>query len=80
MVQKEELWSTVPVMSTADYVLFKQQIFELYPGAEGNHLYIIANLEQCIMEALTQGIHTHSEEMIYFREFAPIMNYLIQMG
>ncbi|KZT01259.1 uncharacterized protein LAESUDRAFT_763863 [Laetiporus sulphureus 93-53] len=51
--EEEELWLTVPVTSTADYALFKQQIFELYPGAEGDHLYTIADLEQCIVEALT---------------------------
>ncbi|KZT04065.1 uncharacterized protein LAESUDRAFT_761415 [Laetiporus sulphureus 93-53] len=66
MVQQEELWSTVLVASTVNFALFKQQIFELYPEAEGDCLYTIADLEQCITEALARGIHTRTKEAIYF--------------
>ena len=52
----------------------------LYPGAEADKKYTVANMDKLVGERYRAGIYTLEELASYYRSFFAVMKFLIEKG
>jgi hypothetical protein len=73
---ERELWQMQEAVGSDDWVQFKKELFELYPGSSGERKYSIANLQTLIEKQALATIEDADEFGIYRRSFLTVATYL----
>ena len=76
----KRFWVTLPGYEAQDYDLFKEEIFKKYPGSVKGVRYTYQDLERVVIAAAELSISTEAELLQYYRQFSPIVIYLMKQG
>lgn len=80
-IDTAELWEQIPEFQpTSSYVDFKTAVIKLYPGAEGDRRYSVADMDSLIGERARLGIYSVTDLGTYHRSFYMITKFLIGKG
>jgi hypothetical protein len=71
-----ELWNRLPTATQSDFAAFRKEVLELYPGAEDDRRYTVADLNRLTSTQATYGIRSRAELGEYYREFFRIADFL----
>ena len=72
-----ELWSGLVSAQVGDWAVFRTDVMALYPGADNDRQYGVADLTRLTARYASYGIQTRAELGEYYREFIRITDYLI---
>ena len=76
-IDTSDLWGAIPEYdNTVSYADFVTAIYKLYPGAEDERMWSIADMEALVKDQFQLGIHCASELGTYFRAFYTITQFL----
>src|SRR6202041_2614745 len=77
-IDSAELWEALPEYDALDnWDLFKAVTFKLYPGAEDERKFSIADMDKLVSEQLRTGIYTDKDLGNYYRSFFSITQFLL---
>src|SRR6266704_5232595 len=72
-----ELWGTLPEFhSPTTYEEFKAAVLHLYPGANTEHQYCLADINHLISNRLRVGVQSLEDLSTYYHQFLVITTYL----
>ncbi|TFY51112.1 hypothetical protein EVJ58_g10731 [Rhodofomes roseus] len=77
-----ELWEMQPTFkdATKTYDDLKRSLRQLYPGADDQHKYSIADLDKVVTDRVRLGLSNALDLAAYYRDFYMISEYLISQG
>jgi len=75
-IDTEDGWKQLPEYATGTYAQFKAAIFKLYPGADGERKWTIADLDHLTGEWSRVGFRNKEELGNYHRKFLVISGFL----
>ena len=77
-IDSAELWEALPEYDEPDnWDSFKAATFKLYPGAEDERKFSIADMDKLVGEQLHIGIYTDKDLGNYYRSFFSITQFLL---
>lgn len=74
--EERELWQMQESVGSENWVSFKKELFELYPGSTGERKYSIANLQSLIEKQSMIKIKDADHFGVYRRSFLTVATYL----
>lgn len=72
-----EIWDRLPTAAGGDFDDFRKAVIQLYPGAEDDRRYSVADLDRLTITQARHGIRTRAELGEYYREFFRIAGFLL---
>ena len=77
-IDSADLWESLPEYSDSDnWDAFKIAIFKLYPGAEDERKFSIADMDKLVKDTAQSGLKTDKAYGEYNRAFLSITNFLL---
>ncbi|KIM45760.1 hypothetical protein M413DRAFT_7873 [Hebeloma cylindrosporum] len=73
---ESELWKMQPNYATGRWDEFQKEIYALYPGSAGDHIYSVANLEALTEKQAILPMESSEQFGEYYRAFCRIAFFL----
>jgi hypothetical protein len=71
-----ELWEMQESVGTGDWEIFKEELYDLYPGSKGENRYSTANFQALIDKQSSITIQCAEDYGAHHRSFVKISHYL----
>ena len=79
--ESADLWQNIPTFAAGStYDNWKEELYKLYPGAEADKKYTVADMDKLVGERYRAGIYTLEELASYYRSFFAVTKFLIEKG
>ena len=79
--ESADLWQNIPSFTAGStYDNWKEELYKLYPGAEADKKYTVADMDKLVGERYRAGIYTLEDLASYYRSFFAVTKFLIEKG